>query len=131
LFWSWQSGYKFARIDMENDSGAGWYFHLGSTGCASDASTTPPEDVCAFPNRPRIRVEGFDVASQALELDLDRLLAGADLGSDTPESAPGCMSGVTDAAECGPLFTNLGMDFETGDCVDGCVGQSVFVGVSQ
>lgn len=88
MFWSWQSGYKFIKIDMatagqplpppmpmeaKDDDMAtqmakakdmpmgpqGWELHLGSTGCAGDGMTTPPKDECANPNRIAVRFDMF------------------------------------------------------------------------
>ncbi len=40
LWWNWQSGYKFARIDLRTDAAApnnDFLIHLGSTGCGDTA----------------------------------------------------------------------------------------------
>src|SRR5690606_37806949 len=46
MFWVWQGGFKFVRIDMIDADGMapdnGWNLHLGSTGCMSPAPAVPP-----------------------------------------------------------------------------------------
>jgi uncharacterized repeat protein (TIGR04052 family) len=128
MFWGWQSGYKFVGIDLLTGDSA-WFVHIGSTGCVSADPLSPPEVECALPNRARIRLEGGDPTTTAVQLDLARLLAGADLLSDAEGSPPGCMSFAMDAAECAPVFTNLGLDFATGLCAGGaaeCDAQTAF-----
>lgn len=129
LFWGWQVGYKFLGIDLQSDlppPDNAWYVHLGSTGCVSDSAVDAPTVECANPNLPRIRLEGADPTVTPIELDLVRLLAGADLRADTPDTPPGCMSFAVDAAECTPVYEALGLDFATGDCVADCSGQTAF-----
>ncbi|MDZ7635033.1 MAG: metallo-mystery pair system four-Cys motif protein [Bacteroidales bacterium] len=36
MFWAWNSGYKFMRIDMKTDGGKSWVLHLGSTECQAE-----------------------------------------------------------------------------------------------
>lgn len=133
MFWVWQSGYKFARIDLENSNAAPanqWNIHLGSTGCTSATPVNPPETPCAQPNRPTFEVTGFDAAAPTIVLDLAALLANVDVGSNAPDSPPGCMSSPTEPADCAELFANLGLDFETGEalaCAAGTCAQTLFV----
>src|SRR5690606_39726454 len=47
MFWSWQSGYKFLRVDTADDT---FRVHLGSTGCSSPGPSRPPTS-CSAPNR--------------------------------------------------------------------------------
>ncbi|MBL8604037.1 MAG: metallo-mystery pair system four-Cys motif protein [Myxococcales bacterium] len=111
LWWSWQGGYKFVRLDgrVESEAGAvtvpAWNVHLGSTGCMGDAMGNVSG--CAQPNRPTVTLTGFDPRSSAVVFDLGRLLAGADV-SRSQNPAPGCMSGEDDA-DCAPVFNALGL----------------------
>jgi uncharacterized repeat protein (TIGR04052 family) len=50
LFWDWQVGYKFLRIDSGQFSANDWRMHLGSTGCEGDARTGGVTS-CANSNR--------------------------------------------------------------------------------
>ena len=133
MFWSWASGYKFAKIDIQNDLPAPanrWNFHLGSQGCDNGMAgpTVPPTEPCSRPGRPAIEVTGFDPLTGTIVLDVAALFGGADVTADTPMSAPGCMSFMPDVNECTAVFANLGLDWETGDCADGCASQVVFHG---
>lgn len=133
MWWSWASGYKFAKIDVSNDlppPSNRWNVHLGSQGCDNGMAgpTVPPTEPCSRPGRPAIEVTGIDPLTGTIVLDVAALLGGADVTADTPMSAPGCMSFMPDAIECTPVFASLGLDWETGDCADGCAGQVVFHG---
>jgi uncharacterized repeat protein (TIGR04052 family) len=105
LFWGWNAGYKFLRLDATVDATSAFNLHLGSVGCArgADASVT-----CARPNRPVLEVAPFDPATAVVRLDVAALLSDSDLATDTG-GAPGCMSSPDDP-ECGPLFDALGLD---------------------
>lgn len=127
MFWSWQGGYKFARIDLLTEATElpGYFIHLGSTGCESASSVVAPEKACARPNRVEVRLEGFDPARDVIVADLASLVAGVDLGDNTPEP-PGCMSGPTDP-DCAAVFAGFGLSLETGVCADDdCAGQAFF-----
>jgi uncharacterized repeat protein (TIGR04052 family) len=149
LWWNWQSGYKFARIDlatsspMPNDK---FFIHLGSTGCGAamdehgadphsatmtetakmdmSAANKPPEAPCANPNLVRVRLAKLDPAKDTIAVDLAGLLGGVNIAKSTPEPA-GCMSGVDDP-DCKPLFPNFGLSLEGGECVKDCAGQRLF-----
>ena len=127
MFWNWQGGYKFARIDLLNghpDSPA-WFWHQGSTGCESGGPTEPPTEECMRPNLLPVEFEAFDASADVIVLDLATLVAGVDVSQNTEATAPGCMSGVTDP-ECVALFPNLGLDLDTGACASDCADQQVF-----
>ncbi|MBL4942666.1 MAG: metallo-mystery pair system four-Cys motif protein [Colwellia sp.] len=50
MFWVWQQGHKFLRIEMaaHNDN---WLFHLGSVGCQALSPLRMPSQECRYPNR--------------------------------------------------------------------------------
>lgn len=125
MFWAWQAGHKFARIDVRNPAGDGWNLHLGSTDCRSDGATIAPSVACDRPNLASISVPY--TPDGTLVLDLGALWEGADLTANAPESPPGCMSSPMDGDECTPIYASLGLSFETGACVDGCADQRVFL----
>ena len=107
MFWSWQAGYKFMRIDGESDGlPTGALLHLGSTGCEMSAENVVSS--CANPNRPSITLADF-TEDQAVVLDLKELFADAHLDADEG-GAPGCMSGGDDP-DCAPIMRNLGLPF--------------------
>lgn len=125
MWWTWQLGYKFLRVDMAVQDGEGWNVHVGSVMCDSPGPTDPPENECDRPNRARIALTGFDPATDTVVLDLAALLADADLSTNAGDT-PGCQSFPDDSGDCTPLFPKLGLDFATGNCTDDCQAQSAF-----
>lgn len=109
MFWSWNAGYKFMRLDIRSTGQPkGWMIHLGSTGCSpSDTPRTIPV-ACERANRVTVDLASFDVARDIVDLDVKALLASSNVDINTPQTAAGCMSGLTDP-ECGPLFQQLGL----------------------
>jgi uncharacterized repeat protein (TIGR04052 family) len=111
LFWSWNGGYKFARIDLTSTGQAqGWMFHLGSTDCTPNGPPHAPAQSCAFVNRPEIVLKTFSPASDTIAFDLRALFAGSNVDVNQPKTASGCMSSQSDP-ECGPIFAALGLTF--------------------
>lgn len=116
LFWNWQAGYKFARLDLSvipggDASPRGFNIHLGSMGCEL-APATQRVSACAAPNRGEVALSGFDPAKNTVVIDLAAIVADVDLLADQG-GAPGCMSGQDDP-ECDPIFASLGVDLTTG-----------------
>ena len=103
MFWSWQSGYKFVRIEGKTASGSAYLLHLGSTGCAKDGSGQVTS--CTSPNRATVTLSGFDPARNTIAVDLAALLAGSDLSASAE-----CHS-QSDKAACAPYFKALGRPF--------------------
>ncbi len=133
--WSWLAGRKFVRFDLlvDNfpDDNFGWNTHLGSQGCTNgdpDIPTDPPTEACTRPQRPAIAFDTFDPDTNTLVVDAGTLLGDVDVSSNL-QGAPGCMSFFPpdpemQDADCADVFPNYGMDWTTGDCVDGCSGQT-------
>lgn len=113
LWWSWQGGHKFLRLDgrVEDASGAvrvaTWNIHVGSTGC--NGSAMGGVTACSSPNRADIELTGFDPARNTVVADLARLLEGTDVAT-TAMPSPGCMS-TPDDRDCARVFPNLGIPF--------------------
>lgn len=105
MFWSWQSGYKFLRLEGEVTGSAGLVVHLGSTGCQKDG--TGAVTSCQSPNRPEVSLTGFDPSSSKIVLDVATLLAESDLAQTKGTE---CMSGPGNA-DCAPLFSALGLPY--------------------
>ncbi len=131
LWWNWQGGYRFVRIDMvvdgqaDSPTGGAWFIHLGSTGCSSTNESTPPTEACTRPNLATIRLNGYKPGESVIVADMASLLAAVDLSSSTP-MPPGCMSGADDP-DCVSLFPAFGLDIGTGECAEsGCASQSFF-----
>ena len=104
LFWAWQSGYKFARIDGRSGTNA-VNIHVGSTGCTGDAMAGTV--TCTEPNRPEYVLTGFDPTQNFVVADLGRLVGTTDVSRDMG-GAPGCMSGATDP-ECRTILPAFGI----------------------
>ena len=117
MFWTWQSGYKFVRLDIGND----WSFHLGSTGCVSASAVRPPGEPCRAPNAARIRLRSDTPGVGTIVVDLDALLGRIDTAV-----AGNCMAAYAESEACRRLLANLGMDPDTGLCRSGCEAQTVF-----
>ena len=131
MWWSWQWGYKFLRVDWENQATAmnnkqmnhgeishgeternvgsnnTFLIHIGSTGCQEIGSQSYE---CSNPNRSDIVLENFDPESNVVVADLANLLSQTDLASNQPDTATGCMSSPEDM-DCMPIFNNLGLSF--------------------
>ena len=108
LFWNWQGGYKFLRIDSGQFSETDWRMHLGSTGCEGDPMAGGVTS-CANGNRVEVEFGVFDASAGTVVADYAALVEGATLDVDTAADA-GCMSKPADT-DCGPLFANLGLAF--------------------
>lgn len=135
LAWSWQSGRKFAKVEMTDPDGtAGTWtaktfnFHLGSTGCTGNPANGEIVS-CTAPNRMDVKLASFDAGTQKIALDVAALLAGEDITVNAAGAA-GCMSGGTDP-ECDTLFAAMDLDFNlaggaTGLPKSGGANQTVF-----
>jgi len=131
MFWTWQSGYKFIRAEVlvvpsqafpaaaeareaqtqipaEGVRSRGFPVHIGSTGCGGTARTNAPPEECAHPNRTVVTLQDFDSVRDVVIFDIGRLLAGSDVTRNTPNTAPGCMSGEDDP-DCVPIMKSLGI----------------------
>lgn len=109
LFWNWQAGYKFMRIDAKLDGGRGFNLHVGSIGCSMDIATTTVKS-CERPNRAVFSLSDFNPETDAIVLDVAELIADVDLSADAG-GAPGCMS-TPDDPECRPVFEALGLSVD-------------------
>jgi len=110
LFWSWNGGYKFARIDHTSTSvPTGWNVHLGSTGCTPGGGPTAVPTVCANEHRVEVTLD-LDPENGTVVADYGALLDAADLSVNVA-GAPGCMSFPGDA-DCPPVMNAFGLDYE-------------------
>lgn len=109
LFWSWNSGYKFMRLDVRTTGQPrGWLVHLGSTACAPTGEPTTVPTSCANRNVVTVDLANFSAARDVIELDVPALFATSNVDVNTEKTALGCMSGSTDP-ECAGLFGQLGL----------------------
>ena len=114
MFWNWQGGFKFLRIDMvptdRSEAGPkGWFLHLGSTMCDAASKTEAPT-ACANSNRIELRFDAFDAAKNSVVIDPAAVVAEADLRVNAPETSPGCMSFLKDA-DCTTVMPKLGLTY--------------------
>lgn len=141
MAWSWQSGRKFAKIEVTDPAGAAaatwaaptFNFHLGSTGCTGNPASGQTVS-CVAPNRMDFHFHAFDPATQKIAVDVRALLAGTDITVNRA-GAPGCMSGGTDP-ECLHVFESLAIDWKadgtgTGLPVDEGHAQTLFKAVAK
>jgi uncharacterized repeat protein (TIGR04052 family) len=106
MFWSWNDGYKFMRLEMSTVGRAnGYLLHLGSTGCRTEIPGDSASTQCRSENRPEIYLPQFNSASDFVKVDLKALLNGVNVGD---RSGGGCMSSPGDTA-CAGAFKNLGL----------------------
>jgi uncharacterized repeat protein (TIGR04052 family) len=105
MFWSWQNGHKFLRLDLSKNGGESrkWSYHLGSVGCESESAVRPPEKSCAFTNRVEFVLPMVQLDS---ELDLEVSLADIITKVDIDE-APNCMFETPDSEPCERLIQNV------------------------
>jgi len=98
MFWIWQTGHKFVRIEM-NDESADWLFHLGSTGCKSPSVMRAPNNTCLYPNL--FQMEVTLASSNNIAFDLAKLLGNVDLSMETS-----CQS-EQESSACQQFFSHL------------------------
>jgi uncharacterized repeat protein (TIGR04052 family) len=84
MFWSWRSGHKFFRLDLQAENRS-WVFHLGSVGCESASTMRGPQKECVQPNRLTFRLAKLHFGTKLI-LHLDRLLKGT-----TIEGSQSCL----------------------------------------
>jgi uncharacterized repeat protein (TIGR04052 family) len=132
--WSWQSGRKFTKIEINPVGGITktvaatattaavmsniptFYMHLGSTGCTAkvDAAGVALKDsagnpvyTCTNLNLSDFSLSAFNVDTQKVALDIGQLFKTSNVTIENGGAA-GCMSGTTDP-ECPALFSELGI----------------------
>ncbi|CCQ09215.1 hypothetical protein PALB_520 [Pseudoalteromonas luteoviolacea B = ATCC 29581] len=98
MFWTWQQGHKFLRLDVAHEDG-GWEFHLGSIGCQSASVMRAPKASCSSPNRYEYTV----LMDETLQINLDLKTL---LNNVTVKTARACMGEIKDK-HCQMVMTNL------------------------
>jgi uncharacterized repeat protein (TIGR04052 family) len=117
LFWTWQSGYKFLRLDVRTQERE-HAFHLGSTGCSSASALRPPSQPCAQPNVITVELRGFDPLTQPIVFKVGELITAL------ADAAQPCTGDY--ASTCAAAFALTGLDPATGRCDDICKAQRLF-----
>lgn len=129
MFWSWQQGYKFLRIDGHFEAGdtkaptttRRWAFHLGSTGCASPSALRPPVEPCRYSHRVHVRLEDFDPQQNHIEVNLAALLSVLGNAGNTV-----CTADYQAQPVCVDLLAAVGLDAQSGECAEQCAAQTLF-----
>ena len=111
MFWVWQTGHKFFRLDMEEvndlEQKDNWQFHLGSTGCKAPSPLRSPKTPCINGNQVKITLdinesikgEGFE----SINIDLTSLFSELII---TKQNS--CQS-EPENDSCLPLFKTMGL----------------------
>jgi uncharacterized repeat protein (TIGR04052 family) len=106
MYWAWNSGYKFAKIEFTASSTN--QFHLGSGTCSGNSAG--PVNECGLPNRPTVSVSktsgNFDSNVDKVVLDINALYSGADA---TGTAINTCMAGNANTS-CQPIIRNIGVN---------------------
>jgi len=122
LFWPWRIGYKFTSIvfdssqplagmrNMPGLASSNYALVLGSMDCGDGAWDAPPKVSCKSPNRPVVRLEAFDVATDRVTLDLAALFASTNLAIGPPNSSAPCWSFPENGA-CASIMRMIGLPF--------------------
>jgi uncharacterized repeat protein (TIGR04052 family) len=77
MFWSWRSGHKFFRLDMQTPDKS-WVFHLGSVGCTAASTMRSPQEECVQPNRVDFHLDKKHDGAK-LVMHIDRLIANTSM----------------------------------------------------
>lgn len=125
-----------AHTDMVENSG----FHLGSRDCGGTAKALSEQAQCGLLNTPKVRINNFDPSTNAIIVNIDNLFSNskttdfvtdlwADFGADASvciderRNGTRCVTGqnfgmqchsAASQAACASVFTNLGINLETG-----------------
>lgn len=105
MFWTWQTGHKFLRVDLHNKSD-NFSFHLGSIGCESASKVRSPSAECAKPNRFSFTLQKQDSGNR-LVLHLDKLFADLAATQDQRMQQQTCMFHTANELGCAQLMLNL------------------------
>ncbi|MFP2907735.1 MbnP family copper-binding protein [Pyxidicoccus sp. 3LFB2] len=108
MWWSWQGGFKFVKLDVRSRTNEEFYFHLGASGCTGSVADGY---TCGADNQSTILLSGFNPDSNQVVLDLAGLFSNIDVErvpDGVTDSMAGCMSGAGDP-ECPAFFEHFGM----------------------
>lgn len=128
MYWSWASGYRHfvfnLAVEAPGGEAGGGYLHIGSRDCGAEGELAlEKRDACTFINTPTVMLDGFDLESGVVAVDLKAALAGLDFVSPIYDpmtfevigEGPGveCHSSPMQD-DCARLFTSFGLDIATG-----------------
>lgn len=115
MLWNWRGGRKFIRVDGmgapgDGDNAVSFVTHLGSTECPGSDPNAPPTAACGYPNIAEVCLDGFNANRDGIVMDMGTALEASNVALNTPDTAPGCMSGNADP-ECIAVMPRLNLDF--------------------
>ncbi len=121
MYWVWQQGYKFFKLDSTSASGEGVSFHLGSAGCESESALRPPIVECRYPNRVSI-VLGLS-GSEGLVIQVNPWVV---LQAMQNHNMNLCSAAANFTDACAAALSLFGIDPVSDRCVGDCRIQQVF-----
>lgn len=102
LYWSWTTGYKFAKIELKDASNNIYSFHLGSLSCTGSAGNI----TCSREMKGRVELSGL-TAGKTLQFDIAKWFNGQAFASGM------CMS--NESAMCTNLRNRMGLENTSGN----------------
>ena len=130
MYWNWNSGYRhfvfnFSVTDGRGTAGAG-YVHLGSRDCAPEGDgikALEDRDACTYINTPSFALRSFNLETDAIGVDLRKILEGVDFLAPVYDSTtfevigegPGvaCHSSPMQP-DCATVFAHFGLSMSSG-----------------
>tara|TARA_B110000091_G_scaffold199979_1_gene230309 strand:+ start:2954 stop:3829 length:876 start_codon:yes stop_codon:yes gene_type:complete len=111
MFWVWQTGHKFFRLDMKEVNEVkqkdNWQFHLGSTGCKAPSALRTPKVPCRNGNQTKIILDikesSKENSLESIDVNLEQLFSGLMI---TRKNS--CQSEFNNKS-CLALFKNIGL----------------------
>lgn len=110
MHWHWKSGYKFLRAGVALPDDDGFWMHLGSSRCSGTVGNILG---CESANRPFVDLPDFVPGESVVVVDLQRLINNI---NRRDYKISECQSGPAEL-ECNAPFSNLGLDFASGETV--------------
>ncbi len=108
MWWSWASGYRYARLDVRTAENPLFHLHVGGTACTLDDGVYG----CTYDNLSTVDLPW--TAGDVVALDLGTLLEANDVEAPYDgeiDFVSGCMSSESDP-ECPPIFERLGISWD-------------------
>jgi len=93
MFWGWQRGHKFLRLELFNEQDT-WLYHLGSMGCKAASPLRAPLEPCLYDNKFTFEMDithnlKKTNQSKVIVFDIAKLISGLTLTNESScQSAP-------------------------------------------
>ena len=121
MFWVWQQGYKFIKLDVESPDSLNMSLHLGSAGCESASALRAPEISCRYPNRVLVELEISDIKN--IRLIVNPWLLIRAMRNNNVNICTGAANFTT---TCATALERLGLNSTLGVCINNCRAQGLF-----